>query len=118
MAEIGVRARRAMHELALAPEAKKNAALAAMAKAVRAASRAILAANAEDLTEAAKGGATVAYLDRLKLDDKRIASIADGIDAVRALKDPVGAILESWTRPNGMTIERVRVPLGVIGVIY
>jgi glutamate-5-semialdehyde dehydrogenase len=118
MAEIGVRARRTMHELALAPEAKKNAALAAMSAALRSASAAILSANLEDVTEARTGGATAAYLDRLKLDDKRIAAIADGVDAVRALKDPVGAVLESWTRPNGMTIERVRVPLGVIGVIY
>jgi len=118
MAEIGVRARRAMRELALAPEAKKNQALELMAKAIRASSAAILVANAEDLEEARKGGATPAYLDRLKLDEKRVAAIADGVDAVRALKDPVGVVLESWTRPNGMTIERVRVPLGVIGVIY
>jgi len=118
MAEIGVRARRAMRELALAPEAQKNLALEMMAKAIRASSAAILAANAEDLAEARSGGATTAYLDRLALDGKRVAAIADGIDAVRALKDPVGAVLERWTRPNGMTIERVRVPLGVIGVIY
>ena len=118
MAEIGVQARAAMRVLALAPEAQKNAALAAMSAALRSASAAILAANLEDVAEARTGGATDAYLDRLKLDDKRIAAIADGVDAVRALKDPVGAVLESWTRPNGMTIERVRVPLGVIGVIY
>jgi glutamate-5-semialdehyde dehydrogenase len=118
MAEIGVQARAAMRILALAPEAKKNAALEAMAKAMRASSGAILAANAEDLAEAKSGGATAAYLDRLTLDDKRIGAIADGIDAVRALKDPIGKVTESWTRPNGMTIERVRVPLGVIGVIY
>jgi glutamate-5-semialdehyde dehydrogenase len=118
MAEIGVQARAAMRILALAPEAKKNAALEVMAKSVRASSGAILAANAEDLAEAKSGGATAAYLDRLTLDDKRIGAIADGIDAVRALKDPIGKVTESWTRPNGMTIERVRVPLGVIGVIY
>jgi glutamate-5-semialdehyde dehydrogenase len=118
MAEIGVQARAAMRILALAPEAKKNAALEVMAKSVRALRGAILAANAEDLAEAKSGGATEAYLDRLKLDDKRIGAIADGIDAVRALKDPIGKVTESWTRPNGMTIERVRVPLGVIGVIY
>ena len=89
-----------------------------MAQAIRAARAAILAANAEDLAQAKSGGATAAYLDRLKLDDKRIAAMADGIDVVRGLRDPVGAVTESWTRPNGMTIERVRVPLGVIGVIY
>ena len=118
MAEIGVQARAAMQVLALAPEAQKNAALAAMSAALRSASADILAANLEDVAQARTGGATAAYLDRLALDDKRIAAIADGVDAVRALRDPVGAVLESWTRPNGMTIERVRVPLGVIGVIY
>ena len=89
-----------------------------MAKALRASSAAILAANAEDLAQAKSVGATAAYLDRLKLDDKRIAAMADGIDVVRELRDPVGAVTERWTRPNGMTIERVRVPLGVVGVIY
>ncbi len=118
MAEIGVQARAAMRVLALASETRKNAALAAMAAELRSASAAILAANLEDVAEARAGGATAAYLDRLTLDDKRVAAIADGVDAVRALKDPVGAVLESWTRPNGMTIARVRVPLGVIGVIY
>ena len=61
---------------------------------------------------------TAAFLDRLALDDKRVAAMADGLDVVRALADPVGAVTERWTRPNGMTIERVRVPLGVIGIIY
>ena len=118
MREIGVRARAAMHRIALAPEARKNAALAAMAAALRAAEKDVLAANAGDLVAAGKGGASAAYLDRLRLDPRRVAAIADGIDAVRALKDPVGAVTERWTRPNGMTIERVRVPLGVVGVIY
>ena len=63
-------------------------------------------------------GATAAFLDRLALDDKRVAAMADGVDVVRALPDPVGTVTESWTRPNGMTIERVRVPLGVVGIIY
>src|SRR5664280_2074953 len=77
-----------------------------------------LAANAEDITEARASGVTGAFLDRLSLDAARVEAIAAAIDAVRALKDPVGVVTESWTRPNGMTIERVRVPLGVIGIIY
>ena len=89
-----------------------------MAQAVRDAAPAILAANAEDVAEVRKAGQTDAFIDRLKLDPKRVAAIADGIDTVAALADPVGAVMASWERPNGMRIERVRVPLGVIGVIY
>ncbi|MGZ5805293.1 MAG: glutamate-5-semialdehyde dehydrogenase [Xanthobacteraceae bacterium] len=118
MAGIGRSAKAAARVLALASTAQKDGALAAMASAIRAQKAAILAANAEDLAQAKSGGATAAYLDRLKLDDKRIEAMAAGIDVVRALRDPVGAVTESWKRPNGMTIERVRVPLGVIGVIY
>jgi glutamate-5-semialdehyde dehydrogenase len=118
MADLGRNAREASHVLALAPSAQKDAALAAMAAAVRAATPAILAANAEDVAQAKSGGVTGAFLDRLKLDEKRVAAMAEGIDVVRALPDPVAAVMDSWTRPNGMTIERVRVPLGVIGIIY
>ena len=118
MTAIGRDAKAAARVLALASESQKNDALAAMAQALRASVPAILAANADDLTDAKAGGVTSAFADRLRLDDKRIAAIADGVEVVRELKDPVGAVTESWTRPNGMTIERVRVPLGVIGVIY
>jgi glutamate-5-semialdehyde dehydrogenase len=118
MRDIGRRARAAARTLALAPTEQKDRALAAMAAAVRAEGPAILAANAEDLAEAEAEGQTAAFLDRLKLDHKRVAAMADGLDVVRALPDPVGKVTESWTRPNGMTIERVRVPLGVIGIIY
>ena len=118
MAEIGRAGRAAARVLALAPAAQKDRALEAMARAVRAQSARILAANAEDVAEAKTSGMTPAFLDRLTLDGKRIEAIADGIDAVRALADPIGTITASWTRPNGMTIERVRVPLGVIGIIY
>jgi glutamate-5-semialdehyde dehydrogenase len=104
--------------LALAPAAQKDRALDLMAAAVRAQKARILAANAEDLTEARAAGLTSAVIDRLALDDKRVEDIAQAIETVRALKDPVGTVTESWTRPNGMTIERVRVPLGVIGIIY
>ena len=118
MAEIGRRARAAARVLALAPTMQKDGALAAMAKAIRAATARILAANAEDLAEARKAGATVAFLDRLTLTEARIETIAAGIEVVQGLKDPVGAVIDGWTRPNGLAIERVRVPLGVIGIIY
>jgi glutamate-5-semialdehyde dehydrogenase len=118
MPEIGQRARSAARALALAPTAQKDKALAAMADAIRARKDQILAANAEDIAGAKTSGATAAFLDRLALDGKRIAAIADGLDVVRSLADPVGAVTERWTRPNGMTIERVRVPLGVVGIIY
>ena len=118
MREIGREARLAAHVLALAPAARKNRALAAMAKAVRGARSAILAANAEDVAEAKSKGATAAFLDRLTLDPKRIEAMAAGLEIIRKLKDPVGAVMASWRRPNGMRIERVRVPLGVMGIIY
>jgi glutamate-5-semialdehyde dehydrogenase len=118
MGEIGRRARAAARALALAPADQKNRALGAMATAVRAQEPALLAANAEDVAEARAAGVTGAFLDRLALDPARVETIAAGIDAVRGLKDPVGTVMESWTRPNGMRIERVRVPLGVIGIIY
>jgi len=118
MREIGREARKAAHVLALTPAVHKNRALAAMAKAMRRARSAILAANAEDLATAKSAGATAAFLDRLTLDAERIEAMATGLDAIRKLKDPVGTIMASWRRPNGMRIERVRVPLGVIGVIY
>ena len=118
MGEIGRRARAAARALALASADQKNRALGAMAAAVRAQTPLILAANAEDVAEARAAGVTGAFLDRLALDPARVDVIAAGIDAVRGLKDPVGTVMESWTRPNGMRIERVRVPLGVIGIIY
>jgi glutamate-5-semialdehyde dehydrogenase len=118
MAEIGRRARAAARVLALAPAASKDKALAAMAAAIRAQKARILAANAEDIAAAQLAGMTGAFVDRLGLDDAKIEAIAAGIEVVRDLKDPVGSVIESWTRPNGMTIERVRVPLGVIGIIY
>ncbi|HYC16937.1 MAG TPA: glutamate-5-semialdehyde dehydrogenase [Pseudolabrys sp.] len=118
MGEIGRRARAAARALALAPVEQKNRALQLMATAIRAQVSAILAANAEDLAEARAAGMAGAFLDRLALDAARVEAIAAGIDVVRALKDPVGAVMQAWTRPNGMRIERVRVPLGVIGIIY
>src|SRR6187397_3375858 len=118
MADIGRRAKAAARTLALSPAAQRDAALGAMAKLIRASEAGILAANAEDVAEAKASGANAAFLDRLALNAKGAAAMAAGIEAVRELPDPIGAITESWTRPNGMTIERVRVPLGVVGVIY
>lgn len=118
MHDIGRRAKAAARALALSPTAQRDAALAAMTKSIRDSEAGILAANAEDVAEAKTSGATAAFIDRLFLDVKRVAAMADGIEVVRKLADPVGAVMESWTRPNGMTIERVRVPLGVVGVIY
>ena len=115
---IGRRARDAARALALAPTAQKDAALAGTAAAIRARKDDILAANAQDLADANASGSSAAFLDRLALDDQRVATMAAGLDVVRALPDPVGAVSERWTRPNGMTIERVRVPLGVVGIIY
>jgi glutamate-5-semialdehyde dehydrogenase len=118
MREIGRGARAAARALALAPTAAKDAALAAMAATMRARADDILAANAEDVADAKGQGSTAAFIDRLTLDRKRIEAMAAGCEVVRALPDPVGTVMESWTRPNGMTIERVRTPLGVIGIIY
>ena len=118
MRGIGRQAREAARALALAPASRKNRALARMAASIRAARSAILAANAEDLAEAKSAGATAAFVDRLTLDAQRIEAMAAGLEVIRKLKDPVGTILASWRRPNGMRIERVRVPLGVVGVIY
>jgi len=118
MAQIGRDARAAARVLALAPATQKNRALAGMAKAIRAARAAILAANEEDRAEAKAAGATSAFLDRLTLDRQRVEAIAVGIEVIRKLKDPVGSIMAAWRRPNGMRIERVRGPLGVVGVVY
>jgi glutamate-5-semialdehyde dehydrogenase len=118
MMNIGREAREAARELALARVSRKNRALAAMAAALRRTQPAILAANSQDLAEANSAGVTPAFLDRLRLDPARMEAMAAGLDVIRKLKDPVGTIMASWRRPNGMRIERVRVPLGVVGVIY
>ena len=118
MTELVKGARAAARVLALASPEQKNAALQAIEKAIRANAQKILAANAEDVAEARGGGMTSAFLDRLTLTQARVDAMADGVATVRGIADPVGAVTESWQRPNGMTIERVRVPLGVIGVIF
>jgi glutamate-5-semialdehyde dehydrogenase len=118
MGDLAKAARSAARTLALSPTERKNQALDAMARAIRTEASAILTANAEDLTDARADGANAAFLDRLALNDKRVAAMADGIETIRDIDDPVGAVTESWTRPNGLLIERVRVPLGVVGVIF
>ena len=118
MNAIGREAKAAARVLALAPAEQKNRALAAMAAAIRSGTSELLSANAEDVKDGKAAGLTGSFIDRLELNDKRIEAMAEGLDVVRELPDPVGKVTESWARPNGMTIERVRVPLGVVGVIY
>src|SRR5256714_513646 len=110
--------RAAARVLSLASGQQKNRALEAMERAIREHATAILAANAEDIAEVRSSGATSAFIDRLTLTQARIDAMADGVATVRAIPDPVGAVTESWQRPNGMVIERVRVPLGVVAVIF
>ena len=118
MAEIGRRARTAAAALALASATAKVMALRDAAKAVRDQQDEILAANARDLGEAESECLSPALRDRLALDPKRLEGVAAGLEAMADLPDPVGRVLASWTRPNGLAIERVAVPLGVIGIIY
>ncbi len=115
---IGRAARAASRELALASSSTKNAALCAMAAHLRQQSAAILQANAADLEAAKAGGLAASFIDRLTLTDARIEAMARGLEEIAELPDPVGVTLAEWTRPNGLRFERVRVPIGVIGIIY
>jgi glutamate-5-semialdehyde dehydrogenase len=118
MQEIGRAAVAAADELALAPTAAKNRALSVAAATVRARAADILSANDADVVAATAAGLGPAMLDRLKLDTGRVEAIARGLDDIVALLDPIGTVIAEWTRPNGLRIQRVRVPLGVIGIIY
>ena len=118
MLGIGTAARLAARTLALASTEQKNAALSAAAAALRKATPAILAANARDIAAAKAADRPASFVDRLMLDDKRVEGIAKGLEDIAALADPVGTVLAEWTRPNGLKFQRVRVPLGVIGIIY
>jgi len=118
MAEIGARARAAASELATVSADAKRAALEAAADAVWQARADILEANARDLAAARDKGLSPAMTDRLALDEGRIAAITEGLRAVAAQDDPVGAVMADWDRPSGLHIRRVRTPLGVVGVIY
>ena len=116
MTRMGAAARAAAGPLSRATTEQKNKALTVAALTVNAEQQTILRANALDLAEAKN--LSDAMFDRLKLDPKRIDAIVKGLRDVAALPDPLGEIMAEWTRPNGMTIQRVRVPLGVVGVIY
>ena len=115
---IGAQAKAASRPLSIAGTDQKNRALLAMASAIEASKEAILAANRKDLAAADNAGLAASFVDRLTLNEARIAGIAEGIRSVAALADPVGEVIAAWDRPNGLKIERVRTPLGVIGVIY
>jgi glutamate-5-semialdehyde dehydrogenase len=118
MRDIGLKARAAARELATAPAETKNRALRAAARLLRERAAGILAANALDLAEAKAKDLSPALIDRLALDSHRVEAIARGLDEVADLPDPVGRVLATFTRPNGLVIERVATPLGVVGVIY
>ena len=115
---IGRQARAASRLLARLDAKQKNAILLSMADELIVRSADILAANAEDIAAAEKNGLGTASIDRLRLSEQRVAGMADGIRQVAALADPVGEILRDWTRPNGIRIQKVRTPIGVIGIIY
>jgi glutamate-5-semialdehyde dehydrogenase len=118
IAIMGARARKASAELAQASDAIKADGLRRAAQALRDQAGIIAAANARDMENAAANGLSPAMLDRLRLDGNRIAGMADGVEQVATLPNPLGDIIEETVRPNGMTLQRVRVPLGVIGIIY
>ena len=118
MLYMGGLAREAAAELALASTEQKNAALEAMAARLEARVFAILEANRHDIEAAQGKGRDLAFVDRLSLDQERVAAMARGLREIAALPDPIGQVTASWTRPNGLNISRIRVPLGVIGIIY
>ncbi|GAB5054489.1 glutamate-5-semialdehyde dehydrogenase [Pediococcus parvulus] len=118
LTQMGQNAKNAEQQLSQLSTIKKNQVLKAMAREVRKSSDAILKANAIDMQDAEKNGVKKVMLDRLKLDDDRIASMADGLEEVAGLADPIGEVLKGWTTETGLDISQVRVPLGVIGMIY
>jgi len=116
--EMGRRARRAARSLALCSSEAKNAALHAMADAIEGAEKEIIASNEQDLAAAPGFGLNAAAIDRLKLTPERIRAMAKGVREVALLPDPVGEVIRAWTRPNGLKITKLRVPIGVVGIIY
>ena len=115
---LGRRARTAAKCLAVATTVAKDAALRSMAKHIRAASKEILVANAKDLEAAKTKDLKSSFVDRLTLTPARVEAMTVGLEDIAALKDPVGRVTEKWTRPNGLEISRISVPIGVIGIIY
>ncbi|HXA38247.1 MAG TPA: glutamate-5-semialdehyde dehydrogenase [Phenylobacterium sp.] len=118
MSAMGRAAHEAAAALRLSDAATRTRALAAMAEAIRAAAADILAANARDVAAAQAAGLTPAMIDRLLLDGPRVEAMAEGVETVAAIKDPLGAEMDRWDRPNGLDIARVRTPIGVIAIIY
>jgi glutamate-5-semialdehyde dehydrogenase len=118
VAALAQQARTAQRQLAAMPSAARAAALRLAAAALRAAAPKVLAANAEDLAAGKARGLSGAMLDRLALDEQRLAGVADAVAAVADLPDPVGAVIDSADRPNGLRLSRIRVPIGTIGIIY
>ncbi|MGV2105067.1 glutamate-5-semialdehyde dehydrogenase [Agrobacterium vitis] len=118
MLDIGAKAKAAARPLAIASADQKNAALIAMSEAILTGKSQIIAANAIDLKAAQTAGLAASFIDRLTLNEERITAMAKGLREVAELKDPVSEVIAAWERPNGLKIERVRTPLGVIGVIY
>ncbi len=116
--DLGQRARAASRLLGQLGAMRKNKALNAMADEVVAHTKALLAANEKDLAQAQSNGLPAALIDRLTLSEARIVSMADGIRQVATLPDPVGQVIRAWTQPNGIRIAKVRVPIGVVGIIY
>ena len=116
--EMGRMARQAAYRLAALGAEEKNVILRSMAAELRGRADAILAENAKDLAAGAERGLSAAMLDRLRLDAERLEAVAAGVEQVAKLDDPVGKVLDEWSRPNGIRIEQVRVPIGVIGIIY
>lgn len=116
--DMGRRARRAARSLALCTAEQKNAALQAMADAIEAAEKDIIAGNEQDLAAAPGFGLNAAAIDRLKLNPERIRAMSKGVREVALLPDPVGEVIRAWTRPNGLKITKLRVPIGVVGIIY
>ena len=116
--KMGGKARGAALALAVLSEKKKNKILRAMATGIRSAAPEILEANGKDIAAGEERGLTLAMLDRLRLDAERLEAVARGVEKVATLPDPVGEILDEWDRPNGIQIQKLRVPIGVIGIIY
>lgn len=118
MQELGLKARKAAGVLALASTQQKNAALMAMAKAIRANVNKLIAVNASEVAAAKTKDLKDSFIDRLVLTTSRVEAMAKGLEDIAGLPDPVGTMLAEWTRPNGMKISRIRVPIGVIGIIF
>ena len=118
MLDMGAKARAAARDLAVATTQSKNAAILGAAKCLRASQLKIIAANVLDIAAAKEAGRPASFVDRLMLDEKRIEAIAQSLEDIAALPDPVGTVLADWSRPNGLYFQRVRVPLGVIGIIF